>query len=316
MDKMERRNKRKNKQQNKLTFIISSILSILLLAANIYFIYLNNNLNSNIEINNENSINLKNIYNHNLEETKVIEEKINLIQNISSNIEKVRSEYYQTLKIFEDKVSNKEINYKIAYLTFDDGPYHLTDEFLKVLEKYDVRATFFTIGLDKDWCFDNRNYSCKETYAKTASYGHTMANHTYSHLIFDGLYSSVDSFITQVKKQETLIKERTGITTNIVRFPGGAASAGYLKNSIIEKLRQINYGWVDWTASNGDGGWVGDKYTALNNFKSTINEDIEVVLFHDYNNATLAALPEAIQYLRNNNYVLLPLFYESKMIQK
>lgn len=312
MDKMEQRNKRKNK----LMFIISSTISILLLAANIFFIYLNNNLNSKIKINSENSVTLKNIYNNNLEEAKIIEEEITLIQNINTNIEKARSEYYQTLKVFEDKVSNKEINYKIAYLTFDDGPYHLTDKFLEVLEKHDVRATFFTIGLDKDNCFDNRNYSCKETYAKTASYGHTMANHTYSHLIFNGLYSSADSFIYQVKKQEDLIKERTGITTNIVRFPGGSSSAGYIRNNIVEKLRQMNYGWVDWTASNGDGGWVGDKYTALNNLKSTINEDIEVVLFHDYSNATLSALPEVIEYLRNNNYVLLPLFYESKMVNK
>ena len=312
MDKMERRNRR----QNKLIFIISSILSLLLLVANIYFIYSNNTLNSKIKESNKNSVTLKNIYDNNLDEAKRIEEEIKLIQNIKSNIEQARSDYYKTLKVFEDKVSNKEINYKIAYLTFDDGPYHLTDEFLKVLEKYDVRATFFTIGLDKDWCFDNRNYSCKETYAKTASYGHTMANHTYSHLIFNGLYSSADSFINQVKKQETLIKERTGLTTNIVRFPGGSATAGYLKNNIMEKLRQMNYGWVDWTASNGDGGWVGDKYTALSNLKSTINEDIEVVLFHDYSYATLAALPEVIEYLRNNNYVLLPLFYESKMVQK
>ena len=78
----------------------------------------------------------------------------------------------------------------------------------------------------------------------------------------------------------------------------------------------MGYGWIDWTASNGDGGWVGDKQTALYNLKSTINEDIEVILFHDYSNATLAALPDAIEYLRANNYVLLPLFYESKMVNK
>ena len=143
-----------------------------------------------------------------------------------------------------------------------------------------------------------------------------MANHTYSHLIFNGLYSSTNSFITQVQKQEQLIKERTGLTTNIVRFPGGIASSGSLRNSITAKLKEMGYGWVDWTASNGDGGWVGDKDTALKNLKKTIDEDIEVILFHDYSYATLAALPEAIEYLRNNNYILLPLFYESKMINK
>ena len=143
-----------------------------------------------------------------------------------------------------------------------------------------------------------------------------MANHTYSHSIFNGLYSSTDSFINSLKKQEELIKKETGITTNIVRFPGGIASSRNLKTSITNKLKEIGYGWVDWTASNGDGGYVPNKETALNTLKKSINENIEVILFHDYNYITLSTLPESIEYLKNENYVLLPLFYESKMINK
>lgn len=312
MGKMEPRNVRKNK----VIYYITIPLSILLIIANIIFIKLNYDLKSTLDTNTKQKNLKEKEYNNNLSETKLIEDEITKIKNIDTEIETTRNEYYKTLKTFEDKVSNKELDYKIAYLTFDDGPYNLTHKYLEVLEKYDVRATFFTIGLDKDKCFDNRNKSCKEVYAKEAHYGHTMANHTYSHLIFNGLYSSTNSFITQVEKQEKLIKERTGITTNIVRFPGGISSSGKLKNGITEKLRDMGYGWVDWTASNGDGGWVGDKATALANLKSTINEDIEVILFHDYSSATLQALPDAIEYLREKNYILLPLFYESKMVNK
>ena len=309
---MEQRNTRKNK----LIYYITIPLTILLLISNIIIIKSNNDLkkllNKNIVI----ESNKKEEYRNNNESINEIEKELNKIKNIDSEIEQIKNEYYKTLKLFEDKVSNKEIDYKIAYLTFDDGPYNLTHKYLEVLEKYNVRATFFTIGLDKEKCYDDRSKSCKELYAKIASYGHTMANHTYSHLIFNGLYNSTDSFINQVKKQENLIKDKTGITTNIVRFPGGISSSGSLKNSITSKLRQMNYGWVDWTASNGDGGWVGDKQTALKNLKNTINEDIEVILFHDYSYATLSALPEAIEYLRKEKYVLLPLFYESKMVNK
>ena len=46
------------------------------------------------------------------------------------------------------------------------------------------------------------------------------------------------------------------------------------------------------------------------------NEDIEVVLFHDYNNITLSILPQAIEYLEKNNYIILPLFYDSVMVNK
>ena len=312
MDKMEQRNARKDK----LVFYITIPISIILLLTNIYFIKTNHNLKNNIELNLQKENNKESEYNNNYNKINLIEAEINKFKNIDIEINNAKNEYYKTLKIFEDKVVNKELDYKIAYLTFDDGPYYLSHNFLEILEKYDVRATFFTIGLDKERCFDNRNKSCQEIYTKETHYGHTMANHTYSHLIFNGLYSSTDSFIQQVQKQEKLIKDKTGITTNIVRFPGGIASSGPLKNSITKKLKELGYGWVDWTASNGDGGWVGDKKTALENLKKTINEDIEVILFHDYSSATLAALPETIEYLRKENYVLLPLFYESKMVKK
>ena len=312
MDKMEQGNARKDK----LIFYITIPLSLLLIITNICFIYTNSTLKENIKLNEQKDYLKETEYNNNLNEIKTLEEELTKVKNIDTEIENARLEYYQTLKVFEDKVSNKEINYKIAYLTFDDGPYNLTHKYLEVLEKYDVRATFFTIGLDKEKCYDNRNVSCQEVYAKTASYGHTMANHTYSHLIFNGLYSSTNSFINQVQKQEKLIKEKTGITTNIVRFPGGIASSGSLKNGITTKLKELGYGWVDWSASNGDGGYVPNKETAMKNLKNTINEDIEVILFHDYSNITLSTLPEVIEYLRDNNYVLLPLFYESKMVNK
>ena len=54
----------------------------------------------------------------------------------------------------------------------------------------------------------------------------------------------------------------------------------------------------------------------VDNFTNSINQNIEVVLFHDYNKITLSILPDAIKYLKDNNYILLPLFYESNMINK
>ena len=312
MDKMEQRNTRKNK----LIYYVTIPLSLILIVANIYFIYSTNNLEKNIKSNLTKSNESKLTYENSLSKNKSLEEEITKIKNIDKEILNTKNEYYKTLKLFEDKVINKETNYKIAYLTFDDGPYDLTHKFLEILEKYDVRATFFTIGIDKEPCYDNKNKSCKDIYSKIAKQGHTMANHTYSHSIFNGLYNNTDSFINNLKKQEELIKNETGITTNIVRFPGGIASSGYLKNSITNKLKEIGYGWVDWTALNGDGGYIPNKETALNTLKNTINDDIEVILFHDYSYITLSALPESIEYLKNENYILLPLFYESKMINK
>ena len=58
------------------------------------------------------------------------------------------------------------------------------------------------------------------------------------------------------------------------------------------------------------------KEETWNNFTSTINEKIEVILYHDYSRYTTAILPEMITYLEENGYILLPLFYESNMIKK
>lgn len=245
-----------------------------------------------------------------------IEREVRKIDNISEEINKTKEEVFTLASKLENKIKDGNSSYKIAYLTFDDGPYYLTNSFLEVLDEYGIKGTFFTIGLDKDKCYDKPNYDCSLMYKKIVDNGHTIANHTYSHAIFNGLYASPDNFINQINIQEKLIKERTGAITNITRFPGGSSTARGQKNNIINKLREKGYGWVDWTAQNGDGGYVANKSIAWNNFVNSINEDIEVVLFHDYNNVTLSMLGDAIEYLKENNYILLPLFYESVMVNK
>ncbi len=242
------------------------------------------------------------------------------LTNIDKLINDTKKEVFSLAKEVENKIINGTSSYKIAYITFDDGPYYLTNNVLDTLKEKEVKATFFTIGLDKDTCYDNKSKSCYDTYKTIVDNGHTIANHTYSHGIFKGLYSSPDNFINDVKKQEELIQKRTGVKTNIVRFPGGSGTANSLTggsvNSIKQKLRDNGYGWVDWTAQDGDGGYLPNYDTAWNNFTNGINENIEVILFHDYSNITYRLLPNAIDYLENNNYIILPLFYESVKINK
>ena len=119
-----------------------------------------------------------------------------------------------------------------------------------------------------------------------------------------------------IKQEEHVKKQTDGYVTNIVRFPGGSSTAGKLKKSIIESLRKRKYGWVDWTAQDGDGGKLSSKDEAMNIFKKSINSQIEVVLFHDYNGYTTTLLPIFIEYLEKNGYEMYPLFYESNMINK
>lgn len=312
MEKIER-----NTNRSIIALNITFIIIIIVLVFAIFRVY------SKLEV----EVKLNSEYEEKIEEKKEsysvinnnkieLEEKFNNLKNIDSMTDSVKDEVFKLALELENKIIKKETDYKIAYLTFDDGPYYSTNDFLKVLKENDVKATFFTIGLNKERCYDNQLKECHSLYKKIVLDGHTIANHTYSHLIFNGLYSSSTSFINQVVKQEEFIKEKTGVITNIVRFPGGSSTAGNLKNDIIKGLREKKYGWVDWSAQDGDGGYLPNKDVAWNNFTNSINQNIEVVLFHDYNKITLSILPDAIKYLKDNNYILLPLFYESNMINK
>ena len=310
----------KNKRKINIYYIFVNILLVILIGVMTFLIFYTNEKfieeKSINKILNKKLNDLNEVFENTINEKDNILEEINKLNNIKSLTENEKEEVFKLASKLEKDILDGKSKYKIAYLTFDDGPYYLTDKYLDVLDKYGVKATFFTIGAGKEVCFDNYYANCTGTYKKIVDRGHTIANHTYSHAIFYGLYSNKQTFINDVKTQEKLIKDKTGVTTNIIRFPGGSSTAGYLKQGIIEELRKMNYGWVDWTAQDGDGGELTSTTQAWNNFVGSINSKIEVVLFHDYSNITLSILPQAIEYLQNNNYILLPLFYDSVMINK
>ena len=267
------------------------------------------------------SLNNKYSYKKKEYEKKIIEYR-NLVNemdkysDIDKAIENTKNEYFTKIKQLEDDILAGKSNKKIAYLTFDDGPYYNTYRVFDILDKYNVKATFFTTNINGEYCFDNKSENCWIRYNEYLERGHTLANHTYSHAIFRGLYNSTDSFINSVVMQEDLIRQQTGYTTNIVRFPGGSVTAKGLKDPIIEELRNRGYGWVDWTALDGDGNDIQNAEQAWSILTNSLDENIEVILLHDYNAITTSILEDVIIYLQDNGYILLPLFYESNMINK
>ena len=308
----------KNIRRTKRKFIITLFIFLIMIGSFTYiYFYINNEITTLKASYDYKESNYKNSIEEKTEYLQNIQDEYNTYQKTGEQIEQVKNDYYKTLKEFEDKVANKETNLKIAYLTFDDGPYYNTHKVLDILDEYGVKATFFTTSINGEKCYDNSRANCFELYNEYLKRGHTIANHTYTHAIFSGLYKSVDSFMDAVIKQEEHIKTQTnGYITNIVRFPGGSPSDGKLKSGIIAKLRERGYGWVDWTAYDGDGGNLKSTDQAWNNLKASVGSNIEVILFHDYDRRTTAILPDVIKWLRNNNYVLLQLFYESRMINK
>ena len=311
----------KRTRKSKKGFLGIELILLLLIGVSLYGgYYFYNEINiakKDIKKNNSDYKNINITLKEKEKELKEVSSELESYKDLDGKIESTKKEYFGEIKKIEDDILSGKSNRKIAYITFDDGPYYNTYNVLNILDEKDVKATFFTISMNGEYCYDNKSARCFDLYKEYVKRGHTIANHTYTHAIRGGLYNSVDSFMDAIVRQEEHIKNQTGgYVTNITRFPGGSSTAKSLKEPIISKLKERGYGWVDWTANDGDGGGLSSQEQAWGNLRNTINNNIEVILFHDYNGITTAILPGVIDYLRENGYECYPLFYESNMINK
>ena len=233
-------------------------------------------------------------------------------ERMKLKIEEVRTEYGVAVRQLEDMILAGESDYRICYLTFDDGPSYHTPKFLDKLKELEAYGTFFTIGRS---ITDERNLDLRDAYLRReAREGHSIANHTYTHAYYGSLYKSVDSFMAAVKQQDELVYEITGLHTDIVRFPSGSHYTRHRTGS-IEALLAAGYQWMDWVGNAFDAG--DNNYTsatiARQVIKQSREDEITVILMHDWNTNTLGALDTIIPTLREENYLFLPLFKESVM---
>ena len=207
----------------------------------------------------------------------------------------------------EQQIKAGESDKKIAYLTFDDGPYdNTTDAILDILKEKDVHATFF---------LRHRPDHVAQIQREIRE-GHTLANHSYSHKI-KAVYQSADSCIKEIRDQQKWLTETVGVTPEIYRFPGGSPTAGNKKQAIAAALAADGLGYVDWNCYTGDGlpGVLTTEKAYQNAISSVGEQKIVVMLMHDYSTATLEALPDIIDTLKAKGYIMMPLFRESVMIR-
>lgn len=134
---------------------------------------------------------------------------------------------------------------KVVYLTFDDGPSSLTPELLKVLERYDVKATFFLTGKDSE--------ACRQRMRDIVDAGHTVGIHSYTH-DYNTIYQSVEAYLDDFAKEYSLIQEATGVTPLIFRFPGGSINSynADIYQEIISEMTRRGFVYFDWNRQTGD----------------------------------------------------------------
>lgn len=228
-------------------------------------------------------------------------------KDLPQAIQRQKEEGFRQLGELEQKIKAGESTQKIAYLTFDDGPYdNTTEAILDVLKEKGVHATFF-LRHRPDHVAQIR---------REIREGHTLANHSYSHKI-KAVYQSADSCIREIRDQQEWLTETVGVTPQIYRFPGGSPTAGSKKQAIAAALAADGLGYVDWNCATGDGlpGALTTEKAYQNAIGSVGEQKIVVMLMHDYSTATLEALPEIIDTLKAEGYLLMPLFRESVMIR-
>ncbi len=190
---------------------------------------------------------------------------------------------------------------KIAYITFDDGPSCLTGEILALLEKENIKATFFVVAKG----LSDPNGEAAERLKAIAAAGHTIGIHTYTH-DYEKIYSSVQNYLDDFYKAYTLIKDTAGIAPNIFRFPGGSNNVFItdMQTRIIDEMSRRGFTYYDWNVSAEDAVGKPTRASIKKNLETAYKYSFPVLLMHDasYNGKMLKVLPEIIHTLKDKGY--------------
>lgn len=199
-----------------------------------------------------------------------------------------------------------------VYLTFDDGPSRYTEDILDILDRYDVKATFFVVGKE--------DKSSRKMLGMIADGGHSLGMHSYSHK-YSQVYNSEEDFAEDFEKIQKYIFDATGIVSKIYRFPGGSSNtvSSIPMEDFAEYLDSQEVRFFDWNISSGDGGKLLNVETLVDNCMEGITRrETSIILLHDSaeKSTTVEALPLIIEnILALEDTVILPITEETKPIQ-
>ena len=193
-----------------------------------------------------------------------------------------------------DLYSNKLIdrNKPMVALTFDDGPNANTSRVLDILEKYNVKATFFVLGTNI------KGY--EDTILRMKELGMEIGNHMYSHKLMTRL--TEEEITSEIKKVDDLVFDIINRYPTLIRPSYGTSNKRMLK--IIDRPVIIwDIDTLDWKYHNS---------TRISNKILDKVSDGDIVLMHDIYSATANSLEITIPKLLDKGYQLVTvseLFY-------
>lgn len=187
-------------------------------------------------------------------------------------------------------------SHRIA-LTFDDGPDPATTPvILDTLRDHDLKATFFVIG--------ERAARHPELIRRMVEEGHTLGNHTYYHQDMTGL--PPDSMRKEIQDTQAIIDRALGMRRRISLFrpPCGAP---YLTETdrlpeFQDLMREQRMYPVMWNIDPRDWAYKGSPDLVVDSVVQATPEDGGVLLMHDTQPQTAAALPEILSYYASSGF--------------
>jgi len=211
----------------------------------------------------------------------------------------------QTIPEELDPLIKSDQSLKKAYLTFDDGPSINTMKILDILDRYQIKATFFVMG--------NKEAYAEKSYREIVARGHSIALHSYSH-DYNVIYRSKKDFFQDLKRLELLLSAEYGVKTHFVRLPGGSgnqlmyrAATRPIIKGILQELKDTGYVYVDWNVDSKDGiSPLTSQQTITQNVLSNAKHHKQaIILLHDINSMknTVKALPTIIEGLKEEGYI-------------
>lgn len=172
---------------------------------------------------------------------------------------------------------------KVVYLTFDDGPIpEITPWVLDILDKYNIKATFFCVG-------DNvRKHP--DIYKMVLDAGHRVGNHTFNHV--QGIRKFTKQYLANTELAAKYIE------SDLFRPPHG-----HMRLPQFFTLRR-KYRIILWDVVTRDYSKLLKPEQVLNNVKQYTRNG-SIIVFHDSLKSETNmkyALPRSIEWLLEQGY--------------
>lgn len=169
-------------------------------------------------------------------------------------------------------------------LSFDDGPYTpVTGKILKVLKKYDARATFFVVG--------NRVNTYSKVLKESYDMGNQIASHTYDHEDLSKMTKKQLS--AEMTKTNKALQSVIGCHASLIRPPYGNISDVMRKN--------IKIPMIYWSIDTDDWKWRNAKKVLA---ECQNVQDGDIILMHDLYSSTALAVKKLVPRLQKKGYQL------------